>query len=420
MLSESINNSSYIKTAQSNVPQLMAAAKAEPVVEAFSGGVEIIERLANEWRELCAEGPCDEPFFRPEWIAAYARAFAPEKKLLIVTARVNGRLCAVLPLVQGWALFHGLPVRMLRGASNVHSCRFDLVHGAGQDGPLAIWAVWQLLKRKRGWDVIELDSVPEGGASERVLRLAQSDGHPTGQWEMSPGPYVTLPGEVTMPDKALRHTSSDFRTKVRRRRRKLEEEGELRLICTTQADPSELERFYQLERSGWKGREGTAIACHAETRKFYDEIARSATQFGYLSLYRLECGNHTVAMQYGLTYGGRYFLIKPAYDENFRQGAPGHIITYEVLRELLAQGGKEFDLLMPQMEWKREWATAARPHTLCYIFARGVVGRALHAYKFRLRPAVRQMSRKWDETPSKIGGQSRNVMPGISGDSLFI
>src|SRR5262245_29330847 len=108
-------------------------AETEPVAEALSGGVEIIERLAEEWRALCAEGPCDQPFFRPEWVAAYVHAFASEKKLLILTARVDGRLRAVLPLVEEWAFFHGLPVRMLRGASNAHSGRFDLVRGAGQD-----------------------------------------------------------------------------------------------------------------------------------------------------------------------------------------------------------------------------------------------------------------------------------------------
>src|SRR5262245_18652163 len=91
-----------VKRARSDLRQLMTTVKAEPVAEALSGGVEIIERLAEEWRALCAEGPCDQPFFRPEWIAAYVRAFAPEKKLLILTTRLDGRLRAVLPMVKEW------------------------------------------------------------------------------------------------------------------------------------------------------------------------------------------------------------------------------------------------------------------------------------------------------------------------------
>src|SRR5262249_56033278 len=91
-----------------------------------------------------------------------------------------------------------------------------------------------------------------------LLRRARSDGHLSGQWKMSPGPYITLPGQVTTLEAALKHTTSKFRYSVRRRQRKLEEEGELRLISTTEADPTELERFYQLERAGWKGGEGNA------------------------------------------------------------------------------------------------------------------------------------------------------------------
>jgi CelD/BcsL family acetyltransferase involved in cellulose biosynthesis len=401
MLTEGMNSSLGVKTARGDLPQLMKTAEAKPVAEAFSGGVEIIERFANEWRELCAEGPCDQPFFRPEWIEAYMRAFAPGKRMLIFTARVNGRLRALLPLVQGWELFHGLPVRMLRSPANVHSCRFDLAHGAGEDVQPAVRAIWRLLREKRGWDMIELDNVPQGGAGESLLLLAQSDGHLTGQWKMSPDPYITLPGEDPTLENALKHTTSKFRSSVRRRRRKLEEEGELQLIITTEADPSELERFYQLEGAGWKGKEGTAIVRHAETRKFYDEVARSAARYGYLSLYRLECGGHTAAMRYTLNCGGRHFLLKTAYDENLHQMSPSHVLLHEILREILARGAKEVDLMMPESDWKNQWATAARSHSFCYIFARGFAGMALHAYKFHLRPAIRQMSHKWSGATSE-------------------
>jgi CelD/BcsL family acetyltransferase involved in cellulose biosynthesis len=403
MLTESMNNSSGVKTLQSDVPQLTKADAAKPVAEAFSGSVEIVERFAHEWRELCAEGPCDQPFFRPEWIEAYMRAFAPGKSMLVITARVNGRLRALLPLIQGWGLFHGLPVRMLRGPANDHSCRFDLAHGAGEDVPSAVRAIWRLLRENRGWDLIELGMTPDGGASESLLLHARSDGHLTGQWEMSPSPYITVPEQATTLEMAMKHTSSNFRSSLRRRRRKLEAEGELRFIRATEADLAELERFYQLEASGWKGKEKTAIVCHAETRKFYDEIARSAAQFGYLWLYRLECGDRTVAMQFNLNCGARYFGLKSAYDENFHQFSLGHILLQEFLREMLARGAKELDMMPPESEWKNKWATAARPHSYCYIFARGFVGRALHAYKFRLRPVIRRMRYKRSGTISETG-----------------
>jgi CelD/BcsL family acetyltransferase involved in cellulose biosynthesis len=392
-----------IKTVQGHLPQLAPTDESGPVAEAFSGGVEIIERLADEWRELCAEGPCDQPFFRPEWIAAYVRAFAPEKRLLIITARVDGRLRAVLPLVEEWALLHGVPVRMLRGAANIHSCRFDLVHGAGQDGRTAAQAVWQWLRQKPDWDVIELRYAPEGGASESLLAAARSDGYPTGQWELPPAPYLTLPGRALAPEKALAGINSKFRQSVRRKRRKLGEEGELRLTNTTEAQPSELERFYQLERSGWKGRKGTAIACDAARRRFYDAAARTAAEFGYLSLYALECGDRVVAMQFCLAYGGRFFLLKPAYDEAFGKHSPGHVITHDILHDVVARGAAEYDFMSPPAEWKSRWAKETRAQASCYIFRPGLAGRALHFWKFRVMRAMRQLKRKLSTGPGRAG-----------------
>ncbi len=68
-----------------------------PTVEGHRGGVDVVESIADEWRELCAEAHNDQPFFRPEWVGTYLRAFAPRKPTLLITARVDGRLKAVLP-----------------------------------------------------------------------------------------------------------------------------------------------------------------------------------------------------------------------------------------------------------------------------------------------------------------------------------
>jgi len=364
-----------------------------PVAEVIRGGVEVIEQLAAEWRELCAEGPCDEPFYRPEWIAAYMRAFAPEKQLLIITVRVGGRLRAVLPLVAERAWFYGCPVRKLRSAAGMHSGRFDLVHGAGDEGE-AVLAIWEWLRTRSDWDLIELQDVPPGGAAEQLLLAAKIDGYPTGLWESLRTPYIPLPGSGGKPAAALSRTDAKFRGNLRRRMRKLEAKGPVRLIRVESADRAALDRFYELERAGWKGEQGTAIACDADTRRFYDEAAGAAAAFGYFSLYVLECGGHPVAIHYGLTHRGRYFVPKLAYDENYKECAPGHLIVHEILRDAVERGLTEFDFLGPWMEWKAEWTSEVRPHAWCYVFRQGLFGRALHATKFRLMHAARQMKRR--------------------------
>lgn len=350
-------------------------------VDVLAGGPQILERIAAEWRTLCDEGPCDEPFYRPEWISAHLRAFEPDASLRVYTARSGGRLRAVLPLVEERATVRGIPVRKLRSAAGVHSCRFDLVHGR-DDGMEMGRRIWERLRASGGWDVIEITDVPEGGVIDRLLGVAEEDGHPIGRWESLRTPYIPIDGTF---DQVLERTDAKFRANVRRRRKKLEGKGAVRFVHTKEADARVLADFYELERSGWKGERGTAIGCDPKTRRFYDQIATWASEQGCLSLYALELEGRPVAMHYGLTWRGRYFLPKPAFDEGHRECSPGQLLLHDVLRSCAEQGLREFDFLGPWMEWKADWTDQVRVHHWCYVFRKGPVGQALHAAKFRLK-----------------------------------
>jgi CelD/BcsL family acetyltransferase involved in cellulose biosynthesis len=356
-----------------------------PTAEVLSGSVEIIDQLASEWRMLCEHSRYDTPFHRPEWIAAYVRAFAHDKTVVLATVRSGGRLTAVLPLIQENGLIGGVPARKLRAAGNVHTCRFDLVHRVGF-GEMAIPAVWNALRSMPGWDLLELPDVPIRGAAGKLARLASAQGYATHVTRAATSPYLTL----RTPDGASPHPvariDSKFRSNLRRRMRKLQLQGPVELTCTHQAD-ERLAHFYELERAGWKGAERSAIVSNAPTREFYQEVARQCERLGTLCIYTLECAGRPVAMFYGLQQRSRYFLLKTAYDESFSDCSPGQLITQEVLRALTAERCVEFDFLGVLTNWKKDWLPQLRPHSNWYVF-RGPWGRALHRLRFQMRPAV--------------------------------
>jgi CelD/BcsL family acetyltransferase involved in cellulose biosynthesis len=363
-------------------------------VEAHEGGLEVLDGLADEWRGLCDQNPAGELFYRPAWTRAYVRAFKPENRLCVVTARIGGRLCALLPLIQESVSMVGLPARMLRGAGNVHTCRFDLVRVRGAEGAAAVAAVWSFLRESPEWDVIHLPFVPEEGTLPQVAALAQKDGFPVGRRESLHMPYISLVGASARGNVWSGPLNGRFRRDLRRRLRNLEGLGEVRLRRVARAAPEDLQSFYELERCGWKGQEGTAIACGPATRQFYDEIAQAADLFGYLSLYFLEVGGRPIAAHFGLTYKGRYLVPKIGYDETYARYSPGHLLVDAVLRDCAARGLTEFDFLGPAMNWKGCWTSLTRPHAALYIFAKTPLGRTLHAAKFGWKSAVKKLLAK--------------------------
>ena len=362
------------------------------------GGVELTDQFAVPWRELCLESTDDRPFYQPEWIGTYLRAFDPKAEVVLATARAGDRWQAVLPLVEKRELFRGLPARVLRSAANEHSCRFDLVRMAGEAGDAGVAAIWEALKQRRDWDAIELLYVPEGGAAEQLLAQAALDGFLTGKVDSYRSPYITLePTDVAenIPARAK------FRQNFRRRKRLAQANCEIRTQRIDNPTAADMERFYALEASGWKGKEQTAISANPATRAFYDGIASAAASRGYFSLYLTEFGGKPVAGHFGLTYRGRYHAAKVAYDESYSAYGPGHLILEAVLDDLLRQGCREFDFTGPWMEWKEEWARGGRTHNSCFIFRPGLYGRMLYEAQFTVRNTLRTLVRRARELQNR-------------------
>jgi CelD/BcsL family acetyltransferase involved in cellulose biosynthesis len=353
------------------------------------GGIRLVEEHSHEWITLCQHSLTDAPFYRPEWITAYLRAFEPQARVVLAMARSAGGLRALLPLVERETNFCGIPVRTLRGAGNEHSGRFDLVRATGEEGDLGVRALWNALRDQPDWDVIELPYVPEESAAEDLLRAADGDGFLTGHYESYTSPYVVLPDNGQVDELPI---SARFRRNLRGRKRKAQENWPVFLRRIDAADPIEVDRFFELEASGWKRKEKTAIVCSEATRSFYEEIAYAASKCGYFSLYLLGFGDTVVAGHFGLSYQGRYYSPKVAYNEAFAEYGPGHLIIDAILRDLQSRKFCEFDFLGPWMDWKGEWTRGGRKHSFCYIFRPTVFGEALYAAKLKVRDKLRRVA----------------------------
>ncbi len=372
--------------------------EAIPLIPASRVVEEVTDRVAfmaleSEWNAL-VEGSSNELFYRHEFIRVWVDNFAPGAKLRILTLRDQaGRLSAALPLMLERTSLHGIPVRQLSGTANPHSCRFDVI---AKEPETAAEAFLAHLRADKGWDVLRLTDVPEGGAGWTLLEAAKGAGLATGTWESLQSPYVPLPATH---EAYLGTLQSKFKANVRRRRRKLEEKGKVTFEKVEGGLELEarLEEGFLLEQSGWKGERGTAMAQDSATRGFYTELARDAAYRGRLSLYYLRLDGRAVAFQYGLTYGGRYFLLKPGYDEELKECSPGQLLMDEVLADCIQQGLREFDFLGPDMVWKRDWTDKVRRHTWLYLFNESAFGRALCAAKFRWLPAAKGLVARWQK-----------------------
>lgn len=342
--------------------------------------------LRSEWNALVSRTD-DQIFYRHEFIETWLNHFASGKWRILVLRDTAGVLVAALPLLRRWASLHGLPLRQLRAAANPHSGRFDLIADQPEQASAAFL---DYLADQRDWDVLILTELPGQGRSRALEQVADDRGFPTGRWCAMQSPCHMLPATWAELERQL---SSRFRANLRRRRRALARLGEVRAErCSDSAE--RVKAGIELERKGWKGRAGTAMAQDADTCGFYTDLARVFGTQGRLALWALYLDDRLIAFQFGLEHKGSYALLKPAYDESLARYSPGQLLMVEVLRDAIARRLTRFEFLGEDMTWKRDWQPETRDQDWLFVFRRSVAGRILRALKFSLLPRLRRMIRR--------------------------
>ena len=358
------------------------------VVRSEDGDYRLIEKISAQWQALNNEGPCCQPFFRPEWISAYLRAFAPASRLILISAWKGELLRGVLPLISD-SLSSGLiNFRVFRSASNIHSCRFDLIHGSNDKEEVAR-SVWNHLANRNDWDLIQLQDVPEDAAFNLCTSIAEEEKYNTAKIESVSPPYLNINDDIDN-----QKNGKQFRSRLGKKKQKLESStGALVLEKISQYDQNILNDFFEMEGSGWKAQEGTAIKCSAETLQFYSEITKNAACNGYLSIYRLQSAQETIAIHLGLTMGDCYYLPKIAYAENFSEFSPGQILIKEIINNSKENGFSRIDFLGSTAQWKSVWTSQFNKHSTHHIFRNNIKGVIIYTIKFRLREHLRRIKR---------------------------
>jgi hypothetical protein len=92
--------------------------------------------------------------------------------------------------------------------------------------------------------------------------------------------------------------------------------------------------FLKLESSGWKGREGSALACKEADRDFFVDVMENGWSKGRLLLSGINVGETAVAQNSFFLSGGGAFYFKTGFDEQQSKLAPGFYLECETIRHL--------------------------------------------------------------------------------------
>jgi CelD/BcsL family acetyltransferase involved in cellulose biosynthesis len=334
----------------------------EPVVQRICrdrGPHDFTEGLA-QWQKL--EGG-RSPLLAPE-LSLLTVGLLREGEPLLVGARRGEALVAALPVVR-----RGRTLVALRCD---HTPRVDLVGDAA-----TLPAVWRAIRAAGPWDVLRFRGIPADSPLARLVpALARADGFGAHLRETSRAPWFEV-------HEIEQRVHRRFRGDMRRLERQL---GGVELERIAVFDRAALAEFFRLEALGWKGKQGTAIACDPGLMAFYTAIARVFARRQQLTIAFLRARGRRIAGCFALEDAATFHLLKIAHDPEYDHFGPGQLLVRETAADADRRGLSRYDLLGQDTPYKLKWTDKVRPHVEVTIYAPSVRGRARRWAREVVRP----------------------------------
>lgn len=337
-----------------------------------------LESEIAAWDRLALDAVEPNPFLESWYLLPSLRHLPDTDGVRILRFEEGGRLAGLLPVVRA-ARYYRWPVPQL--SSWLHAncfCGAPLVARGAEEG------FWQAVLRWADAHAgaalfLHLRGIPLGGpvhaALERVLARQQRHAAVV-HCEERAMLASHLPPEAYL-EASL---SGRKRKELRRQARRLGEEGELAFV--RQLDAGDLaswcDRFLALEAAGWKGRAGSALACHAATASMFRESLEGAARRGRLERLTLTLDGRPIAMLATFLTPPGAFSYKTAFDEDYARFSPGVLLQQENLGVLLRG----------DIAWSDSCAAADHPMIDHFWRERRRIGRLSIAIGGPLRRAV--------------------------------
>ncbi len=309
------------------------------------------DALLPQWSRLASDAATPNPFFQSWFLLPSLAEFDPEGDVHLAMLRDQGQLVGLMPLWCNWD-YHGRCVPHLTNWCHSNSfCGEPLVLPGYEE------AFWQALfdwaeSHHRSSLFLHLTALPADGASYSALEHLCSANercfrtvHREQRALLSRGP--------TREEHMRACLAKKRRKELARKRRRLEEMGDF--VFRRHDDGAGLNRwiedFLALESAGWKGEEGSALACDHRTEAFFREALCQAAELGHLERLAFYIDQRPIAMLCNFITPPASFSFKTAYDEDLATLSPGALLQVENL-----------DVLdRPQIAWSDSCAAPGHP-----------------------------------------------------------
>ncbi|MRR22605.1 GNAT family N-acetyltransferase [bacterium] len=350
--------------------------------------LETFRSLREQWNSLAEQQVDEVPFLCHEWFELWLKHFLGQDRLHILLLHRDDKLVAIVPLYISNTRFKSVPVKMLSLIGNAYSPLRDIISG-NADGACRFeyfhLIIDYLTKHQERWDILDV-----GPFSEPAISGSGVEGHASRKSLQTMRQMCCenwfLEGIAYSGDDYLASRSKNFRKELRKRMRRLEEEGTVDIHIVTHDDNMDrlMDDYYGVYGSSWKQAEHLGP-------NFHRELAKLAARKGWLRLGFIRVAGVPRATSYAIASGKTGYILKSAYDLEMKSFGLGTLMRIEMIRSLIDNDGVTcIDLGPGEEAYKQTFVSEMRDLQSVIVFNRGVKGTLLAGLCNNVLPAVRR------------------------------
>jgi CelD/BcsL family acetyltransferase involved in cellulose biosynthesis len=308
-----------------------------------------LDRLWPEWISLWQRASGAGPFQHPDWLRPWWDHIG-RGDLFVLAVRDGAELVALAPFYIHAA---GSGERQLTLLGNGISDCCDVLLDRRRSGAETVLAE-ALRANHASWTNCDLRDLPHSSVLPSVM-----GGEPAASM-CADTPTVVL--DLGQWGKTQRTVSSKLMADLRRRRKRAEEVGPIRMQWATgDMVRQTMEVLFALHGSRWRMRGQAGILHGAELEGFYRDIAARFARRGWLRLSVLWLGDRVAGACLGFQLRGRAYHYIAGFDPELQEFAVGHLMLQQIIERAASDGAYEFDFLRGEEDYKRRWGGASRP-----------------------------------------------------------
>jgi CelD/BcsL family acetyltransferase involved in cellulose biosynthesis len=315
----------------------MRANRSRPEVRiVVADSVDLLRAHLDPWQRLAENAIEANLFYEPVPLLQALEHLAEEGRPAwqVILLYSEGKLIGLVPMQRSARIGMGLALELLRHRhSYLHTPLFDR-----DAGELAVEAWLRWCRQESGAVLVLCSGMTADGPVRCLLDEAQAC-LGAGQLELHryQRPLLVLQGDAG--GYLAQAVRGDRRREIRRQRRLIEAQGRLSFHCVAAGEDASpwIKGFLTLEAGGWKGRNGSALACSEGGKRFFRGLIEGMHDRDRAMLYGLKLDDRWIAMTChfrAASSRGGAFAFKTAYDEGLRALAPGIQLEVEIVRLL--------------------------------------------------------------------------------------